>query len=120
MKNRRIKPLVLIAALAILLSSCGRHRELQLAMFDGEDKVLMAADSFSWPLGQGETLETEIRLDGALSAPVLAGTKVGAAVFLVNGREAGQVDLLCGETVTPKAASALSVWKPREKGRPAG
>ncbi len=81
---------------------------------------LVAADSFSWPLGQGETLETEIRLDGALSAPVLAGTKVGAAVFLVNGREAGQVDLLCGETVTPKAASALSVWKPREKGRPAG
>ncbi len=63
MKNRRIKPLVLIAALAILLSSCGRHRELQLAMFDGEDKVLMAADSFSY---KNHKVATESDSDSAV------------------------------------------------------
>lgn len=87
-----------------------------------EQVPLIAADSFSWPLAQGETLETEVRLDRGLRAPVLAGTRAGAAVFLVNGKEVGQVDLLCGETVTPKVESALGVWRaantPRAMAKP--
>ena len=71
----------------------------------------MAADSFAWPLRDGERLETSVELCRALSAPVAAGTKVGQAVFSMNGEEVGRVDLLCGETVPPKVESALSVLK---------
>ena len=84
-----------------------------------KDRVpLVAADSFSYPLSAEERLETEIRLDAPLTAPVLAGTKAGQAVFLLNGREVGRVELVCGENVTPKAVSALSVWKGMGKREP--
>lgn len=76
---------------------------------------LVAADSFAWPLGQGESLERSIELYHDIAAPIAAGTKVGQAVFTLNGREVGQVDLLCGETVLPKVESALSVLKGLQK-----
>lgn len=72
---------------------------------------LVAADSFSWPVAAGETLETRIELDGALTAPVAAGTRVGQAVFTLDGREVGRVDLLCGMSVPPKLESALGALK---------
>lgn len=72
---------------------------------------LIAADSFAWPLGEGERLETRVELDRELAAPVRAGTRAGQAVFTLNGREVGRVDLLCGETVLPRAESAMSVLR---------
>lgn len=72
---------------------------------------LIAADSFAWPLGVGERLETRVELDRELAAPVRAGTRAGQAVFTLNGREVGRVDLLCGETVLPRAESAMSVLR---------
>ena len=72
---------------------------------------LVAADSFSWPLAEGETWNREIRLDRPLTAPLAAGTPVGEAVFTVGGQEVGRVGLLCGETVPPQAESALGVLK---------
>ena len=72
---------------------------------------LVAADSFSWPLAEGERLDTAVELDAPLIAPVTAGTKAGQAVFSVDGREVGRVDLLCGGTVLPRVASALAVLK---------
>ena len=72
---------------------------------------LVAADSFSWPVAAGETLETRLELDGALTAPVAAGTRVGQAVFTLDGQEVGRVDLLCGASVAPKLESALSALK---------
>ncbi|MDD3346291.1 D-alanyl-D-alanine carboxypeptidase family protein [Oscillibacter sp.] len=72
---------------------------------------LVAADSFAWPLGQGETLSTRVELDQSLTAPVSAGTKVGRAVFEVNGKEVGRVELLCGETVLPVVDTALETLK---------
>ena len=85
----------------------------QAAVRDGVQATvpLVAADSFSWPLAAGETLETKIQLDAPLSAPVTAGTKVGRAVFTVNGTEVGQVDLLCGETVLPRLDTAVRTLK---------
>ena len=68
---------------------------------------LVAAESFAWPVGQGEKLETRIELDGPLHAPLDAGTPVGQAVFTLNGREVGRVTLLCGGNVLPRAKSAL-------------
>lgn len=72
---------------------------------------LAAADSFSWPVTQGETLETTIQLGAPLTAPVVTGTKAGQAIFTLNGREIGRVDLLCGENVTPAVESALHTLK---------
>lgn len=72
---------------------------------------LIAANSFAWPLGAGESLETRVELDRELAAPVRAGTRAGQAVFTLNGREVGRVDLLCGETVLPRAESAMSVLR---------
>ena len=40
-----------------------------------------------------------------------AGTKVGQAVFTVNGAEVGRVDLLCGETVLPRLDTAVKALK---------
>lgn len=63
--------------------------------------ALVAADSFAWPLAQGETLETAIVLSRPLSPPLRAGTRVGEAVFSLNGKEVGRVGLLAGENLDP-------------------
>lgn len=72
---------------------------------------LVAVESFFWPLAEGERLETRIELDSPLTAPVTAGTKAGQAVFTLNGKEVGRVDLLCGASVPPKLESALGTLK---------
>ena len=53
----------------------------------------------------------EIELTAPLSAPVLAGTVVGQAVFTLDGKEVGRVDLLCGKTVLPRLESAMDTLK---------
>ena len=72
---------------------------------------LVAADSFAWPLAEGETLEMDVELDGTLRAPVRAGDRAGEAVFSVNGTEVGRVALLCGADVAPRLESALIILK---------
>ena len=73
--------------------------------------ALVAAESFSWPVAEGEGLETRLELSSALAAPLAAGTKVGQAVFTLDDTEIGRVDLLCGESLAPKAESALAALK---------
>lgn len=72
---------------------------------------LAAAEGFSWPLAEGETLETELELTGPLAAPVTAGTAAGEAVFTVNGQEVGRVSLVCGADVPPGVESAMSLLR---------
>ena len=60
---------------------------------------LVAADSFSWPLAQGEKLEVRFELPKSLCAPVTAGNSAGQAVFSLNGKEVGRVELLCGRDI---------------------
>lgn len=72
---------------------------------------LIAADSFSWPLAEGERLEADVRLERELTAPLRAGTRVGEAVFTLNGKEVGRVGLLCGETVLPRVESAMGTLR---------
>ena len=81
----------------------------ELASRDGVP--LIAADSFAWPLGQGEALETSLELDRPLSATLRVGEKVGEAVFSLNGEEVGRVGLLCGKTLLPKAESAMTALR---------
>ena len=58
-----------------------------------------------------ERLETRLEFTDTLTAPLTAGSKVGQAVFILDGEEIGRVDLLCGESVAPKAESALAALK---------
>ena len=77
-----------------------------------ETVPLVAARRFAWPAAQQEQLETELQLKTPLTAPVAAGTPVGEAVFSLNGREIGRIDLLCGASVAPAVESALYHLKP--------
>ena len=72
---------------------------------------LAAAAGFSWPLAEGETLETALELTGPLTAPVSAGTAAGEAVFTVDGREAGRVTLVCGADIPPAVESAMALLR---------
>ena len=73
--------------------------------------ALVAADSFSWPVGAGEEVTSSIRLDASLRAPLSAGQQVGEAVFALDGRELGRVALLCGSDVMPHVEPAMAVLK---------
>ena len=72
---------------------------------------LVAGESLCWPASASEQLTTEFCLDRPLTAPVTAGTVVGAAVFRLNGTEVGRVPLVAGRTVLPKLTSALNSLK---------
>ena len=81
-----------------------------------EGVPLLAADGFAWPLAEGETLETRLELDRPLEAPLRAGTRVGEAVFSLNGEEVGRVGLLTGRDFTlpsagPPAEAALATLR---------
>ena len=95
-----------------LASSIGQPLGMASVRNGRKDTVtLVAAESFAWPLAEGERLETRIELDTALTAPISAGSPAGEAVFLLKGMEVGRVDLLCGESVLPQVASALQTLK---------
>lgn len=96
-----------------------RMAQLGHELAEEKGSPLIAADSFAWPLAQGETLETNLELDRELTAPLRAGTRVGEAVFSLNGREVGRVSLLVGRDISPPAAKEAaepgtggSSWKP--------
>lgn len=76
---------------------------------------LIAADSFAWPLAQGEALETSVKLERDLTGPLRAGTRVGKAVFSLNGKEVGRVGLLIGSDISPppsEETASSGSWKP--------
>ena len=94
-----------------------RMAQLGHELAEEKGSPLIAADSFAWPLAQGETLETNLELDRELTAPLRAGTRVGEAVFSLNGKEVGRVDLLVGRDISPPAAQEAAApdsgsWKP--------
>ena len=59
----------------------------------------VAAESFSWPLASGEKVITRLDLPDKLTAPLSAGQVLGQAIYTLNGKELGRVDLLCGANV---------------------
>ncbi len=79
----------------------------------GEEVPLVAATSFSWPLAEGEKLEVRQSLPVPLTAPMAAGTQVGEAIILVDGREVGRVDILCGRDVLPRLEPAIAALRLR-------
>lgn len=70
---------------------------------------VQAAEDLSWPLLEGETLETELELtQTSLTAPAAAGTQVGVLRGYVNGTQVGEVPLVCG------AAAAGNLAEPQD------
>ncbi|MBU5627291.1 D-alanyl-D-alanine carboxypeptidase [Oscillibacter sp. MSJ-2] len=60
---------------------------------------LAAADTFSYPLAQGEKLRTETDFPEEVSAPLYAGTPLGEIRFYLGEQEVGCVELVCGQDV---------------------
>ena len=91
----------------------GNARKVRFQVENGMSATvpLVAADSFAWPLAEGESLELDVELAGSLRAPIRAGRRAGEAVFSVNGKEVGRVALLYGADVAPRMESALSILK---------
>ena len=72
---------------------------------------LIAAESFCYPLAEGERVKTEVDLSAALRAPIAAGSPAGELVFTVDGKEVGRAGLYFGEDIAPEVSSALKVLK---------
>ena len=75
-------------------------RQVPVEGSDGISVPLLAAEDFTWPLAEGEQVETRWEVADSLVAPLTAGQVAGQAVFLLNGEEIGRVELLCVEDVS--------------------
>lgn len=84
-----------------------------LPVADGMNSTvpLVAAESFSWPVGEGEKLETRLELPERLTAPCTAGTKAGELVVTLDGRDVGRIGLLCGANVLPKLPEPITLFQ---------
>jgi D-alanyl-D-alanine carboxypeptidase len=71
-------------------------------VIDGEAESvdIVAADTLSWTVGEGEKLSVRCELPRVLAAPVKAGTVVGQAILLLDGAEVARTKLLCAESVS--------------------
>lgn len=76
---------------------------------------LAAAGTVRWPVAEGEVLSVETQLPEKLIAPVKAGTAVGEAVVLLNGREVARVPLLCAAPVLPAIPESMSLFHRLQK-----
>ena len=74
---------------------------------------LIAGATLGAQVPDGAEVEIRIELDKPVVAPVRIGTKVGVAVFLIDGAEWGRADALCGEEVPlpPSATPQSSEWE---------
>lgn len=76
--------------------------EVQKIPLSGQEDrqiAVVAKESFSYPLSEGETLRREVELPEELSAPVQEGDPVGTMRFYLGETEVGSVEIVCGESV---------------------
>ncbi|MCC8120635.1 MAG: D-alanyl-D-alanine carboxypeptidase [Oscillospiraceae bacterium] len=70
---------------------------------------VQAGETLTWPLAEGEQVETRLELPDSLEAPVVQGQSVGELCFYLEGELLGQVELLAaapaGRDVIPPKAS---------------
>ncbi len=91
-----------------------RGRTYALAAVRGGEAscvALNAAESFAFPLVEGEFLTLRIETDAAANAPVKAGQPLGRAVVLLNGTdEVGRVELLAAQSVNAAKEKPHRTW----------
>ena len=86
----------------------GQPLETAEVLGGAEDTVpLVAAESFARPLAEGEKLTTRGGAGPAVDRTAERRHPGGEAVFRLNGKEVGRVDLLCGAGVAPRLEPAL-------------
>ena len=74
---------------------------------------VVAQQNFSWPVGEGETLQVRCETAAAVAAPVLAGTPAGTLVVSVDGtEEVGRVRLVYGASVLPALPEPIRAFAP--------
>jgi len=61
---------------------------------------VVASRSFACALGEREKAEVRYDYYKSVTAPIPAGAVIGKAVFLIDGEEAGQIELVCGANVS--------------------
>ena len=77
-----------------------------------EDLVeLIAQESFSYPLAQGETVSIVISGVGFVYAPAVSGEAAGTAYICVDGAVVGSVPLVFGSTVEMLPEEKVSFWQ---------
>ena len=74
---------------------------------------VVSGSTYGAEIPANSVIETRLEINPPLTAPLTAGQKIGAAVFLMNGAELGRVDALCGESVplplpTPEQIAAIA------------
>lgn len=67
----------------------------------------VVAQSFAYPLAEGESVSMHVELPSSVQAPVQKGQKLGELVFLLGGDEISRVDL-----VSDRAVSAVTEKRP--------
>lgn len=63
---------------------------------------IIAGETLGAQVPEGATVETRLEIEKPMEAPMQLGTKVGVAVFLIDGVEWGRAAALCGEDVPLK------------------
>ena len=80
---------------------CRGETAVLLPVIDGvaSSVDIVAADTLSWAVQDGEELSTEWELPDVLAAPIQKNTVVGQAILFLNGTEVQRTALLCGSSI---------------------
>lgn len=87
--------------------------QLDVLSGDGATVDLIAAEDFSYPVAQGEQVETRFPGPGFVYAPVLAGEEAGMAHVLLDGVPVGKIPVVWGESVATPTEPEEPNWLER-------
>ena len=76
-----------------------------------ESVPVLAAETFTYALAEGEKVSIQMTGNGFSYAPVEKGQSAGKAHIFVDGSCAGAVQLVYGETVEPIPQPKKSLWE---------
>ena len=76
-----------------------------------KEAVLIAADSFSYPLATGETVTLELPNTGFVYAPVVSGEDAGKAHIMIDGKAVGTINLVYQSTVEREEELQRNFWQ---------
>jgi D-alanyl-D-alanine carboxypeptidase len=84
---------------------------LQVLGGDGGSVSLLAAESFTYPLAEGERVSILLSGGGFAYAPIVQGEAAGFAHICVDGQPGGKVSLVFDETIEREKEPERSFWE---------
>ena len=91
---------------------------LQVLGGDGGRVSLLAAESFIYPLAEGERVSILLSGGGFAYAPIVQGEAAGFAHICVDGQPVGKVSLVFDETIEREKEPERSFWEKLFGGNP--